>query len=106
MATLVIRDACYTTGQITTHNQNLTGATAKTALGGFHLAGLALAFGLMVAAAGTPAERLPAPQGSAGPAGCCRPPTRPRSSRTSPGTGFLSPARGGPVNAPGPCSSS
>ncbi|MGW7054513.1 hypothetical protein [Streptomyces sp. NPDC054888] len=32
-----------------THDQDLTGATAKTVLGGSHLAGLALAFGLMVA---------------------------------------------------------
>lgn len=49
VAMLVIWGACYATGQIITHDQDLTGATAKTVLGSCHLAGLALAFGLMVA---------------------------------------------------------
>jgi hypothetical protein len=49
VAMLVIWGACYATGQITAYDQDLTCATAKTALGGFHLAGLALAFGLMAA---------------------------------------------------------
>ncbi|MFJ2819122.1 hypothetical protein [Streptomyces sp. NPDC087294] len=48
VAMLVVWGACYATGQIITHDQGLTGATAKTVLGGSHLAGLALAFGLMV----------------------------------------------------------
>ncbi|MFI6089443.1 hypothetical protein [Streptomyces sp. NPDC051218] len=34
----------------TAHEQDLTGVTARTVLGGSHLVGLALAFGLMVAA--------------------------------------------------------
>ncbi|WP_327359823.1 hypothetical protein [Streptomyces sp. NBC_01304] len=50
VAMLIIWGACYATGQVVTHDQDLTGATAKTVLGGSHLAGLALAFGLMVAA--------------------------------------------------------
>ncbi|WP_143657760.1 hypothetical protein [Streptomyces sp. MNU77] len=46
---LIIWGACYVTGQNVTHDHDLTGATAKTVLGGFHLLGLTLAFGLMVA---------------------------------------------------------
>ncbi|MFD5342972.1 hypothetical protein [Streptomyces anulatus] len=46
---LVIWGTCYATGQTVTHDQDLTGATAKTVLGASHLAGLVLAFGLMVA---------------------------------------------------------
>ncbi|MEU8478106.1 hypothetical protein [Streptomyces hygroscopicus] len=49
VAMLIVWGACYATGQFVTHDQDLTGATAKTVLGGSHLAGLALAFGLMVA---------------------------------------------------------
>lgn len=49
VAMLIIWGTCYATGQIITHDQDLTGVTAKTVLGGSHLAGLALAFGLMVA---------------------------------------------------------
>lgn len=49
VAMLAIWGACYATGQMITHDQDLAGATAKTVLGGSHLAGLALAFGLMVA---------------------------------------------------------
>ncbi|MFJ7258235.1 hypothetical protein ACIQWV_38355 [Streptomyces sp. NPDC098085] len=49
VAMLAAWGACYTTGQIITHNQGLTGATAKAVLGGSHLAGLTLAFGLMLA---------------------------------------------------------
>ncbi|MGW1847714.1 hypothetical protein [Streptomyces sp. NPDC001966] len=41
--------ACYATGQIITHTQAL-GTTAATVLGCSHVAGLGLAFGLMVAA--------------------------------------------------------
>ncbi|MEU2770675.1 MULTISPECIES: hypothetical protein [Streptomyces] len=48
-AMLIIWGACYATGQNVTHDHDLTGATAKTVLGGSHLVGLALAFGLMVA---------------------------------------------------------
>jgi hypothetical protein len=50
VAMLVVWGACYATGQVITHDQELTGATAMTVLGVSHLAGLALAFGLMVAA--------------------------------------------------------
>ncbi len=46
---LIVWGACYATGQFVAHDQGLTGATAKTVLGGSHLAGLALAFGLVVA---------------------------------------------------------
>ncbi|MFD3422638.1 hypothetical protein [Streptomyces decoyicus] len=49
VAMLVIWGACYATGQVITHAQDLTGTAAMTLLGGSHLAGLALAFGLMVA---------------------------------------------------------
>ncbi|WP_030382672.1 MULTISPECIES: hypothetical protein [unclassified Streptomyces] len=48
-AMMIIWGVCYGTGQILTHDHDLTGASAKTVLGGSHLAGLALAFGLMVA---------------------------------------------------------
>ena len=47
-AMLIIWGACYATDRIVA--QDLTGATAKTVLGSSHLVGLALAFGLMVAA--------------------------------------------------------
>ncbi|MFJ7416743.1 hypothetical protein ACIQWZ_39030 [Streptomyces sp. NPDC098077] len=46
---LAIWGACYATGQMITHDQDFAGVTAKTVLGSSHLAGLALAFGLMVA---------------------------------------------------------
>ncbi|MEU3356134.1 hypothetical protein [Streptomyces sp. NPDC037389] len=49
VAMLITWGACYAAGQIVTHDQDLTGTTAKTVLGGSHLVGLALAFGLMVA---------------------------------------------------------
>ncbi|WP_371793784.1 hypothetical protein OG285_38500 [Streptomyces sp. NBC_01471] len=49
VAMLMVWGACYATGQIVAHGQDLTGATAKAVFGGSHLAGLALAFGLMVA---------------------------------------------------------
>ena len=48
-AMLAIWGTCYATGQIITHDQALTGAAAKGALVGAHLAGLVLAFGLMLA---------------------------------------------------------
>lgn len=48
-AMMIIWGVCYGTGQILTHDHDLTGASAKTVLGGSHLAGLALALGLMVA---------------------------------------------------------
>ncbi|MFD8727777.1 hypothetical protein [Streptomyces sp. NPDC059611] len=46
---LVLWGACYATGQFVANGQDLTGATATVVLGGSHFAGLALAFGLMVA---------------------------------------------------------
>ncbi|MEU5978504.1 hypothetical protein [Streptomyces sp. NPDC047315] len=46
---LTVWGACYATGQIIAHEQSLAGATAKAVLGSSHLAGLALAFGLMAA---------------------------------------------------------
>ncbi|WP_446045343.1 hypothetical protein [Streptomyces olivaceus] len=42
--------ACFVAGQIVAHHQDLTGASAVAVRGGSDLAGLALAFGLMVAA--------------------------------------------------------
>ncbi|MFE9679205.1 hypothetical protein ACFYO5_34675 [Streptomyces sp. NPDC006259] len=50
VAMLIIWGACYAIGLVVTHDQDLTGATAKAVLGGSHLAGLALVFGLVVAA--------------------------------------------------------
>ncbi|MGW0844299.1 hypothetical protein ACWD26_30000 [Streptomyces sp. NPDC002787] len=50
VAMLVIWGACYATGEVIAHGQDLTGAIAKTVVGGSHLVGLALAFGLMVGA--------------------------------------------------------
>ncbi|MEV1092389.1 hypothetical protein [Streptomyces microflavus] len=47
---LIAWGACYATGQVVPHGQDLTGAASKTVLVGPHLAGVALAFGLMVAA--------------------------------------------------------
>ncbi|MFJ8752216.1 hypothetical protein ACIREO_23210 [Streptomyces sp. NPDC102441] len=49
-AMLMLWGLCYATGQVVVHNQGLTGAAAMTLRGGSHLAGLVLAFGLMVAA--------------------------------------------------------
>ncbi|MCX5115483.1 hypothetical protein OOK13_45130 [Streptomyces sp. NBC_00378] len=49
-AMLTTWGACYATGQIITHTQALTSTAAATVLGCSHMAGLGLAFGLMVAA--------------------------------------------------------
>ncbi|MFD8385246.1 hypothetical protein ACFV2X_43140 [Streptomyces sp. NPDC059679] len=45
---LIIWGACYATGQTITHSQDLTGTTAMAVVGGSHIAGLLLAFALMV----------------------------------------------------------
>ncbi|MFG2978751.1 hypothetical protein ACGFYY_37915 [Streptomyces sp. NPDC048331] len=49
-AMLAIWALCYATGATITGHYGLTGTTAKAVLAGSHLAGLALGFGLMVAA--------------------------------------------------------
>ncbi|MBD3004833.1 hypothetical protein [Streptomyces sp. 5-10] len=50
VAMSIVWGVFYITGQAVIHQHHLAGATAKALIAGFHLTGLASAFGLMVAA--------------------------------------------------------